>query len=383
MHVLAGATRTEEVTSDWDFRLSGTGDHITGLHPYPARFIPAIPRTAIAKHLPRTRHKSVLDPFAGCGSSLVEASYAGCSSIGVDVNGVAHLLQRAYTTRFSRAELAAVSRLGLKETPADALPTLDEALESMRPIPNLTHWFGPNAIRALAWAMGAVRGLPGQSSTAGAVAVSRVIVALSRQESDTQYRATQTDRPLQAALDRLRDSFVATAERLTAHVGQLAGRTQPRLGDARDAATFRKIKDVGLVVTSPPYPNAYEYWLYHKYRMFWMDMDPLWSRAHEIGARPFYSGSGKLGPLDFQRDMELVFANVDQVCAADARQVWVVGDSIIKGELVDNAALIRAVAEDAGWTVRETPRKVNRNRSSFQGIGRQKRESVLEMVRHG
>ena len=41
-------------------------------------------------------------------------------------------------------------------------------------------------------------------------------------------------------------------------------------------------------MTSPPYPNAYEYWLYHKYRMYWLGMDPIAVRQQEIGARPHY-----------------------------------------------------------------------------------------------
>ena len=41
---------------------------------------------------------------------------------------------------------------------------------------------------------------------------------------------------------------------------------------------------VGLVITSPPYPNAYEYWLYHKYRMYWLGLDPIAVKKQEIGA---------------------------------------------------------------------------------------------------
>jgi site-specific DNA-methyltransferase (cytosine-N4-specific) len=28
--------------------------------------------------------------------------------------------------------------------------------------------------------------------------------------------------------------------------------------------------------------------LYHKYRMYWLGMDPIAVREHEIGARPHY-----------------------------------------------------------------------------------------------
>ena len=361
---------------DWDFAGQGTGKHITGLHPYPARFIPAIPKAAIRAYLDSPG--CVLDPFAGCGSTLVEAAYAGHSAVGIDVNGVAHLLQRVYGTRYTKTQLEAVRRLAVSEP---ALPTLEAALDTVREIPRIEHWFGPNAIRALAWAMGKVRSLKGPPSDLAALAVSRVIVTLSKQESDTQYRATTPDLPVGEAVTLVRRSMLETVDRVASHVVALRGKVTARLGDSRDDASFAGLGTADLVVTSPPYPNAYEYWLYHKYRMFWMDMDPIWSRTHEIGARPYFSGSGKLGPLDFQRDMATVFANVDQVCTPDARQVWVVGNSVIKGELVDNAQLISDVAEDHDWMVSREERKVSRHRSSFQGIGRQKQESVLVMVR--
>ena len=44
----------------------------------------------------------------------------------------------------------------------------------------------------------------------------------------------------------------------------------------------------GMEITSPPYPNAYEYWLYHKYRMCWFGFDLLSVKAREIGARAYF-----------------------------------------------------------------------------------------------
>ena len=31
---------------------------------------------------------------------------------------------------------------------------------------------------------------------------------------------------------------------------------------------------VDFIVTSPPYPNAFDYHLYHRFRIFWLDGDP-------------------------------------------------------------------------------------------------------------
>lgn len=54
------------------------------LHPYPAKFIPQIPKELIVRL--SKKNNWVLDPFCGSGTSLVEARLTGRNSIGVDVN---------------------------------------------------------------------------------------------------------------------------------------------------------------------------------------------------------------------------------------------------------------------------------------------------------
>ena len=52
--VLLGLEEMEvqsEIEEEWDFPKEGSSDDITALHPYPGRFIPAIPAHAISKYL--------------------------------------------------------------------------------------------------------------------------------------------------------------------------------------------------------------------------------------------------------------------------------------------------------------------------------------------
>jgi len=53
-------------------------------HTYPAKFIPQIPRTIIRQL--SVPGDIVLDPFCGCGTTLVEAKLLGRSSIGIELN---------------------------------------------------------------------------------------------------------------------------------------------------------------------------------------------------------------------------------------------------------------------------------------------------------
>src|SRR5687768_3508295 len=71
-------------------------------HPYPAKFVPQIPRAVI---LALTKvGESVLDPFCGSGTTLVEASILKRQSVGFDLNPIAGLVSRVKTTPLTAAQ---------------------------------------------------------------------------------------------------------------------------------------------------------------------------------------------------------------------------------------------------------------------------------------
>src|SRR5713101_4532883 len=90
---------------DWAFSSHSSNGHITSLHPYPARFIPIIPRTIIDGFNLEGRQLNILDPFAGCGTTLVEGLELGHNVIGIDINGLAALLERVYCYPYTDNEL--------------------------------------------------------------------------------------------------------------------------------------------------------------------------------------------------------------------------------------------------------------------------------------
>ena len=66
-----------------------------GYHRYPAKFIPQIVQKIINRY--SEEKDVVLDPFGGCGTTLVEARLQKRNSIGVDVNDVAVIISKAKT----------------------------------------------------------------------------------------------------------------------------------------------------------------------------------------------------------------------------------------------------------------------------------------------
>ncbi|MFX0065617.1 MAG: DNA methyltransferase [Candidatus Hermodarchaeota archaeon] len=81
---------------DWDFVDADTTYSTHSFHSYPAKFIPNIPHHLIK--LFSKPKELVLDPFCGSGTSCLEALFLGRESIGVDLNPLAILISKVKTT---------------------------------------------------------------------------------------------------------------------------------------------------------------------------------------------------------------------------------------------------------------------------------------------
>jgi hypothetical protein len=88
---------------NWDFTGESTQYLTHTFHSYPARFIPQIPNTFI--QLFTQEGDTVLDPFMGCGTTLVEAMLLKRKAVGVDMNPLACLISKAKTTAVSQQDL--------------------------------------------------------------------------------------------------------------------------------------------------------------------------------------------------------------------------------------------------------------------------------------
>src|SRR3954468_3383961 len=77
--------------------------HVHGLHPYLGKFVPQLVETFLRRYF--APGDCVYDPFAGSGTTLVEANAFGASAIGCDVSAFNCLLARVKTVPCSPAAL--------------------------------------------------------------------------------------------------------------------------------------------------------------------------------------------------------------------------------------------------------------------------------------
>lgn len=387
------------------------------IHPFPARMAPELALKALAL-VPEGG--VVLDPMVGSGTVIRQASDLGRQAIGFDMDPLAVLMSRVWTTPVEDLcieEIYSHARgLALSADPkALELPWIDEDEETRGFI---KYWFGKpqsEALRCWAWAITslAASATPREAAALDVIriALSRIIVSkeqcasLARDTSHSRpHKVTdETDYCVHEGLDR---SLKTVRKRLRC-APPTAG-AEVRLGDARHL----DLKDcsVDAIVTSPPYLNAIDYMRGHRLSLVWL--------GHTLsGLRRIRSGSigaerapdvGKtvqeevkmvLGKLDGlpRRHLSMVDRYITDVLdiAREIRRVLkpggtvtlVVGNSCLKGVFIKNSAVVSKALELQGLTcvdesVRDLPSQ-SRYLPTAAGsplTNRMRQETVLKLV---
>ena len=355
---------------EWDFT-DAMSDSLSNIHPYPARFINEIPKQLIEK-IGCPDGTIILDPFCGSGTTLVEAQRHGLDSLGIDLNPIACLISKVKTQPLPDCFLSAV-----KSTTEKALKMYEGSV-TVPEIPNLDHWFEKDIQVALSAILYVIQE---QSNPlikdALRLALSSIIVKVSNQESDTRYAAIHKG----LTANDVFKNFTISGKRIAlAKSGDsIQNRAKILHQDVLTVKNEQIGKNVGLVITSPPYPNAYEYWLYHKYRMWWLGFDPIEVRTYEIGARPHFQKKNGQTEKDFYRQMNCVFDTLSECLVMNGHICFVVGRSIISGRVIDNAELIKNIgAKHDLVLVADIKREIAATKKSFNlKYGKIKEESIL------
>ena len=311
--------------------------HVHRLHPYLGKYIPQLVEELFRRHVPPRGR--VLDPFAGSGTTLVQALESGLDSTGVDIASFNCLLTGVKTREHNPFVLERELR--------DALARFERGEGSAAGASAYVRaWFAPQARNDLI----RFRSLIGEYESAD---VLRVILARAARSArltthfDLDFpRTPQSEpywchkhkrecRPIERADHFLRRYTLDTLTRLKefAHVRKHRD-TVVLHGDAREVE-LRGPFDA--VVTSPPYPGLIDYHEQHRYAYELLGLDDL--REREIGAAA--RGTSKAALAAYREGIVGVLAACRSALKPRCRVVIVVNDRRdLYPEILDGAGLV-------------------------------------------
>ncbi|MCK6589416.1 MAG: site-specific DNA-methyltransferase [Polyangiaceae bacterium] len=327
--------------------------HVHGFHSYPARMHPLSARRLIEEL--SQKGERVLDPFCGSGTVLVEARLLGREAVGVDANPLAVRLARLKargSTPEERERLIAYAN--------EAAALADERREarsgpSRRYGPADMALFATHVLLELDGLRLGIDRIPDERARADLeLVLSSILIKISRRASDTAGR----EEPRRIAAGYPARLFVKKTEELTRRLAEIEAplaAAPPPLVLEGDARQLTGVADgsVALVVTSPPYPGVYDYLEHHEARLRWLRLRSDRFSEAEIGAR---RSLDPLGPDEglarWKRDLGGVLRALHRVMRPRARAVLLLADSVVAGEPVFAADLLKSGAPRFGFEVR-------------------------------
>lgn len=298
-----------EEDPSWSFQSIRSVEQWThGYHRYPAKFLPNVVKKIIEDGI-AVNGAPIADPFAGCGTTLVEAKIHGYESYGVDVNPVAKLIAEVKTTPIAPTLLT--NCLGVLK---ERIKVFDERafdLKELRFSEKIDYWFSHEAKTRIAYLYQQIMLIKDKKCRKFfLVALSHILKNCSRwlqgstkpqldKKKEPVDPFTIFDRHARSMMRKNADFFKELRDRR-----HLSRRCRIKKGDARN--THWKANSVGTIITSPPYVTSYEYADIHQLTGYWYELfsDLRKFRKEFIGTS--YSDSETLDVPESRLGQEIV-----------------------------------------------------------------------------
>ncbi len=328
----------------YDLDLHTNNNYLThNYHPYPAKFIPEIPKEIILKL--SKEGDWILDPFCGCGTALVESALHNRNSVGIDINPISVLVSKVKTTTLSQKQINEVIKV--KNTiVAEIQLNKKYKYASFK---NIDLWFPLEVQEALSVIKHNIESIKEVTVKDFLnVAFSSIIVRASNQESDTRYSAIEKNIK-NTDVARFFDTKVGGMIERMNEYSKLTSKSQIRVFKKDSTKSLEFIgRKVDLAVTSPPYMNSYDYYLYHKHRMHWLGLDYKEAQDKEFGSRNKHNDKG-LGVDAYTQPIKENAKAVKMVLKKGGYYCVVVGDAILKGKLIRMNSIFDEIFKESGY----------------------------------
>lgn len=360
-----------------------------GYHRYPAKFIPQIVSRLILEFT--SKGELILDPFGGCGTTLVEAKTLGRKSIGFDVNPVAKLITETKITPLTQTSLE--THLNTFVIELDRLRDKNvDTTHSER----TNYWFEPSVQIELNRLYAAINEISNHR-------VRRFyLCAFSHILKNCSRWLMKSIKP-QIDPNKVPPDVTAT---FLSHIRHMMSKNKDffellKASDNLNVSTKMRLRDstkrfplednsVDLIVTSPPYVTSYEYADLHQLILLWLGDDPIrYSNWHKY-ARQYQSFrekfvGTKLGEhtskqflgffahhiinqlpnnrkyaksvAKYFSDMQKAIIEMHRVLKPGKRVCIIIGNTTLAGIEVKNAEVAAEQMREAGFIIKDVVKR--------------------------